>query len=469
MANTTQKPGWFKRLQQGVKTLFQGAGGSGNQTGRGLWPQWFLPGAKFDYVQEAGDLWLNSAVMACCKWAGKTFPEAPPRVVSTPNPEGKRKEQMGHRLTQLLRKPNAYYSGNLLLSAVLLSLMVDGNAYILKDRNVHTGKVVALWYVPHWMMAPAWPVDGSEYLACYEYRVNGKTYNIPTADVVHFRDGLDPNNYRKGLSPLVACLREIVTDNDAATYSAAIVRNMGIPGVVIVPFKGDTDIEIDDPTREDIAAKWKTRTTGERRGEALVLSVPMDLKSIGFSPKDIAIDKLRQLPEERICAVLNIPPIVVGLGAGLARSTFANFKEAREAAYESFIVPMQRLISEEINTQLLPDLGDPDREEMEFDTSKVRAFQEDENERHARYCNDYQAGVCKRSEARSALGYEVDETLDDVYITDLTTAQPEDEAQSESEANRATTAAKSRPGTLVRVTPWMGRIIAEIRALERKR
>jgi hypothetical protein len=56
--------------------------------------------------------------------------------------------------------------------------------------------------------------------------------------------------------------------------------------------------------------------------------------------------------------VLGIPAVVVGLGAGLERSTFTNMAEAREAAYESGLIPAQKILGEDIRFQLLPLFGD---------------------------------------------------------------------------------------------------------------
>jgi phage portal protein BeeE len=109
-------------------------------------------------------------------------------------------------------------------------------------------------------------------------------------------------------------------------------------------------------------------------------------------------------------AVYGIPAIVAGLGAGLDRSTFANFKEARESAYESFLVPMWRTITQQLTHKLLPAFGeDPNLVRFHFDTSEVRALGENENERHERIRADYEKGLIKLNEARVQLGFNYDD------------------------------------------------------------
>jgi hypothetical protein len=85
------------------------------------------------------------------------------------------------------------------------------------------------------------------------------------------------------------------------------------------------------------------------------------VQEFGFSPEQLTLKDLRRIPEERVTAVLGTPAVVVGLGAGLDRSTFTNYTEAREAAYEQAIIPPQALLAEEIWFQLLPDFEPPSR------------------------------------------------------------------------------------------------------------
>ena len=56
-------------------------------------------------------------------------------------------------MLDLLENPNPYYSGIALWQGTLLSYTINGNAYWLKIRN-GIGRVMELWWVPHWMMDP---------------------------------------------------------------------------------------------------------------------------------------------------------------------------------------------------------------------------------------------------------------------------------------------------------------------------
>jgi HK97 family phage portal protein len=392
-----------ERIKAAVKAFQFGGWDSSGGIGSG-YPWWgaLLPGAKLDYQSEVGELWKNSAVAACVGFIARTFPEAPIQICRHGGLDGDNVD--GHPLASLLEAPNGDYSGPLLWMATLLSWTVSGNAYWVKLRGGGgAGRVMGLYYVPHFQIAPQWPTDGSEYISHYLYQVDGRQVRLPREDVVHFRNGLDPSNYRLGLSPLASVLREVVTDNEASTYAASILRNMGVPGIVITP-KNDDAVLLDGDA-EAIKRKFMARFTGDERGKPLVMSVPLDLHFPGFSPSDLMLDKVRDIPEERICAVLGIPPSVVGLGAGLDNLTYNNLEQARRIAYENNIIPTQRLFAAELTSQLLPDFeSDSDELYVRFDNRQVHCLQDDLGDLYTRVGTAFEQGLITRDEARAMIG-----------------------------------------------------------------
>lgn len=383
-----------------------------------------LPRTRFNYRNEVGDGTGSSTVMAPILWVARTFPEAPLVI------ERREQEDFApiddHGLAKLVRRPNPYFSGSVLWMATVLSFMVDGNAYWIKIRN-GAGNVIQLWWVPHWSIAPIAPTDGSSYISGYQYEPQGQLLETSTGqfasgiqldndDVVHFRFGLDGDDMRKGLSPLKSVLREVFTDDEAANFSAALLRNMGVPGIVISP-------EHDQPINPDDAEATKEyvqrRFSGDNRGQPLAMSGRTKVDQFGFSPKELNLKELRRVPEERVTAVLGLPAMIAGLGAGLDRSTFSNYGEARRAAYENNIIPTQSIFGEEIHHQLLPDFErNIDQFRSRFDRSEVAVLQEDENERAQRWNTMVTGAFATRAEARRAFDLETSDS-DDVYLQGL--------------------------------------------------
>ena len=372
---------------------------------------WLLPRTKFDYANQVGDGLGSSTVVAPVLWVARNFPEAP---ILVERYKGQELETVpNHKMVNLIRRPNAHYSGRLLWMATMISYQIDGNAYWVKAR-ANNGGVTELWYVPHWLIQPKIERDSTGYIDYYEYRPGGPdVVKLDPGDVVHFRFGLDPRNTRKGLSPLASLLREIFTDDEAAAFTASILKNLGVPGILVAPKEAGT-ISPDEmiETKEAL----KNKFTGDKRGEPLVLSGPTELVQFGFNPQQMDLKTLRRIPEERVTAVFGVPAVVCGLGAGLDRSTFANFYEAREAAYESNIIPTQNIIADELHVQLLRDFESQlDQFQVRFDNSKVRVLQEDENKAAIRYGTLYKNGLIRRAEARTRLGFEATPE-DDIYF-----------------------------------------------------
>jgi HK97 family phage portal protein len=288
-----------------------------------------------------------------------------------------------------------------MMQAFLADRVLTGNAYLVKVRSA-AGIPVQLWWVPSWMMEPRWPEDGKEFLSHYDYTVNSTVYRLEPGEVVHSRHGLDPANPRKGRSRMGALLRDIFTDDEAATFSAAVLANMGVMGVIISPADNDTVIEPEQASQ--MKTEFEQKTTGDNRGRTLVLSANVKVDQPTISPESMNLRDMRQVPEERISAVLGTPAVLVGLGAGLEHSIYNNYSEAREAAFEEHIIPLGKDLAEEFMIQLMPDFDDPDDVELDYDLSEVRVLQEDTNAKYERMVKAAGGPIMDVSEARQKLG-----------------------------------------------------------------
>lgn len=383
----------FGRIVQSLRSV------AARFSGSPAWHGYLTAGLPVDMRKQVGEGTGSSTVMAPLMWILRTFPEAPP-MVSKVLPDGQLEPNRRHPMVALLRRPNPHYSGIVMWMGVLASLYTSGDGYLIKIRDQQM-RVVELWWTPHWLIEPRWNPDGSDFISHYEYRPGGaEGINLHPDEVIHLRFGLDPDNHRKGLSPLASVLREIYTDDEAAKFTSALLRNMGVPGILVAP-EGDF---MPDP--DDVAAtkdRLRTLFTGENRGEPLVMTGPTSVTMFGFSPEQMNLKDLRRVPEERVSAVLGVPAVVAGLGAGLDRSTFTNMAEAREMAYESNIIPTQRLLAEDLHYQLLPDFeSDPEGWEVGFDLSKVRVLQEDEQRKAQRWTQMIGGGLATIAEGRRA-------------------------------------------------------------------
>tara|TARA_Y100000389_G_scaffold197563_1_gene232402 strand:- start:6508 stop:9180 length:2673 start_codon:yes stop_codon:yes gene_type:complete len=379
----------------------------------------------FDHkkLAELGDGTGNSAVIACLSVLATSFAE-PGLLVATRNAEGDYAQDMNHPMARLFRKPNPYMTQQLLANYIVTALNANGDAFIYKNRN-QRGQVVELVpLMPHLVEAKG---NENELITHFDYQPQGGTQGedsvkIEKKDMIHLRQNVDPNNMRRGLAPLRGVLREIAGDEAAGQYTAALLHNMAVPGVILSP----RDDQMGGPTREEaeaIADMYKQKFGGKNRGAPMVLSGAMNVEIVSFSPDQMKLAELRRIPEERVSAVLGVPAILAGLGAGLDSATYSNTKELREFFTESKLVPMWNMVAQDLTHQLLrPEFDSSENEYAEFDISNVRALADDKDNLYKRMNTAVQGGWVTIGEARKVVGLEAD-NRHDVYLRPLNMIQ----------------------------------------------
>ncbi len=359
-----------------------------------------LPSARFDWEREAQDPWMNSIVGLAISWLGDRFPRPLIRLSKIAR-NGDFIPQARHDAIDLWMRPNPWYGRRTMEKAVGLSLKVDGNAYIYKVRD-RGGRVVQLWWVPHFKCFPAWPADGSVYIEGYRVWLDAAMYLLPPDDIIHIRDGIDPRNERLGLAALRANLREVVTVNWESGYTASILKNGGVPGLAIVP---DSDVlRPDKDAAERIKERFDDGFSGDEAGGTLVLAGKYKVVPVGFSPEQLCLDKLPQNAISRIGAAIGVAPMSLGLAD--PGKTYSNLAEANRTSWGT-IVAVQELVADALRWELLPEFGlDPHGYVVEYDYSQIQELQESLDAVHLRAREDYKAGVATLNEAREAVGRE---------------------------------------------------------------
>ena len=368
-----------------------------------------MPRTRYNYAREVGDGRGSSVVVAPIKWLQRALTEPILRVRRPTGPDGQLDPVQSHPLLDLLANPNPWYDWTKLLQATIADRETDGNAYWFKVRN-GIGTPIELYWLPSRLVTPKRADGSTDFITHYEYSPKGQPIHLAVDDIVHFRQGMDPKNPLKGESPLKGLLREVFTDDEAANFTASLLRNFGVPGVIISPASGDEGMWTGPEDAKRTKRMFQQSTTGDARGGAIVLTSPTRVEQFGYNPQQMDLRALRRLPEERVSAVMGIPAIVVGFGAGLERSTFSNYAEAREAAYDNKVLPDCREIASEIWHQLGRDFeSDLGSAVLDFDMTNVRALQDDEDKLASRMDVGVRGGWVLVSEAREAVGLPVDD------------------------------------------------------------
>ncbi|HEV2863043.1 MAG TPA: phage portal protein [Pyrinomonadaceae bacterium] len=355
------------------------------------------------------NVWASSLVVACLAWGARNLRQAQITLLKETAP--KKYEQIAsHPALDLLKRPNPHYSAKALFIGAYLSYQLDGNGYIIKVKNARGfGLPVELYYAPHWCMRPVYTPGSSTWIDYYEYTFEGKLWRFAPEDVIHIKQGVDPFNPRLGYAPLKSVLLEIFTDEEAAKFTACLLKNMAVPGLIISPDGGaGTQVSIQPEQAKNLIEKFKRRFGGKNRGEPFVSTGPIKVQTVGFTPDELNLESVRKIPADRVVGVLGIPGAVVGLGSGNEAATYNNLRSYQRQAFEQHLVPVWDDFAEELTDQLLRDYDDDPALFFDFDTSEVAALREDEDAIHKRAKEALDAGGITVQQYQSMLGLPVD-------------------------------------------------------------
>lgn len=361
----------------------------------------------------------NSAVFACLMALAFAHIEPPLKVLRQTTPETDPTWLVASPLQGLLDNPNPWHDALELWFWTAYARHCDGNAYLRKIRagDETSGAVVELWPVSPRLMRPITEANSQNFIDYYEYEyAPGRRERIDTANVIHFRIGIDDRDMRLGLSPIKRLVREIASDSEATAFGDALLHNFGIPGLVV-----QTPAEAPELSRDEalsLKAAVSESFGNGNRGNVGILQGGADMKQFGFSPEQLNLEALHNVPETRIAAVMGVPPAVAGLGVGLEQtSNYASLKQVRENFTEVKLIPTWRMDAAKLNTQLKPDFSDDRTLWVQHDLTNVRALQEDEDAKYKRLDLGVHGFWIRPSEARVRVGLAADPELDTLWLT----------------------------------------------------
>ena len=377
-------------------------------------------GAPLDLSGLFGSEKANSAVASASRFIRFTLPEAP-FVLYTEDDKGapvkwtarsKGLPLQAKQALGVLRRPNAQYGGKLLMAAIAVAVAIDGNGYAKIVRSGY-GTPSELWYFPPGAVEPM--RDAKGYLAYYRVTTGLGVEKILPQDMIHVRNGIDDANPLLGISDLKSAAREVLGDNKAAEYIAALLINPST-GMLVSPPTGAA--ALDTTKLEKLIQFLKSRMSGSGRFGPMGFTTPLTMQEFGITPDKMPVKDTRQGAVERILATIGIDPMVIGLPS--TNKTYSNLREARRGAYKSLLIPIQSLIADEFEASYLSQFVTlRDSWWCDFDTTEVQELQEDENERWDRLGAAYVNGGMMRGEYRAGIGLESVEGRDDVFYQEV--------------------------------------------------
>ena len=379
-----------------------------------------LPGSQKDWVSVAGDLMLNSIVAISMDFFIRAYAEAVPMVYRLiPGSETEYEKDPSHPLLALLANPQYGLAPSRFWSNVIIDYKTSGNVYIRKIRKSTNGPVIGLQFLPYQTCAPQG--DGTNPLTHYNYMNDGQVYRIKLSDLIHISYARDPEDMRLGRSPLMSCLREIATDNQTSSTSYGMMKNSGLPSLLVGPDATDQAVDVSDDDLRTLKKRLQDSFTGDNAGSVAVMSGPFKVEKVSHTPSDMAFDVVRHTPEERITAALGLNCLVLNLSAGLQNSTYNNLQEATQNAWDNGVIPLLRVIAESITQELLPEFTETQIGDFfDFDLSDIKALKDDSYKEAQKAELLFKAGIIDRAEAKRLIGMDFNPTDEQIYHPDAT-------------------------------------------------
>lgn len=312
-------------------------------------------------------------VYACCRVLADGVASLPPRVYRD-TPSGRVPAGDDQRLVQLLRRPTPGSTSADLFSTAMVSLLVNGNAFIGKYRSENTITQLAC------LDPQAITVEqrGARIVYAYSPPQGGPFQELGPADVVHVKamssDGL------RGLSPVRQAMNVLQLNQALIDYLAAWLGNDSRPGGVLTVSDGVGQLGgLKDQAEEEFG--WRANPPGHGRiavmtGEVAYAAVDPPLRESEFIAQ-------RELSAREVARVMRIPAWAIDAPTG-SSLTYANVGQQNrfflDHCLRPWLVRIERAFSGD------PDLC-PGGTYLSFDTDALLRADPDAR------ANFYKAGI----------------------------------------------------------------------------
>jgi HK97 family phage portal protein len=238
----------------------------------------------------------------------------------------------------VLRKPNRYQTIGQFLEQWMLSKLLWGNTYVLKDRDAR-GVVVALYVLDPARVVPMVTPDGSVYYSLDTHDIIGiaETITAPASEVIHDRWNCAYHPL-VGISPLYACGGAASGANAIQAASSKFFSQGGRPtGMLVAP------TEISPDTAARLKEQWKALGAGD----TAIVGYGMKYETIDANAVDSQLTEQRDATVATIAGCFGVPVSYVD---STKQPPYAN-SEATQLQYHAqclqvHLVSIERVLDE---------------------------------------------------------------------------------------------------------------------------
>lgn len=418
-SNLAIRDGWFVRVLRALKLVDVSPEGEIDHSAGAD----FIPnnGAapSYDPLASLSSMasfpWVYSAVTALATDISKV----PIKVVRGEGADAKPADD--HPLALLLAKPSSRVPSVLFFRQIVTDLALVGDAFILIAGNNQPEALLRL----HPSRVRINPQNDGQ-PGSYYYNGGSSPIEYGYDQVLHIRSPSWADDPRSlwGVGAIQSLHNDLMTDKRTQELTAASAQT-GRPSGIISPSE-----EGDRWSAEQIKVIRRATEAQMSSGSGLlVMGGALDYTPVGFSPKDMEFQAVREMTRSAVLACLDVPPTRVGLPS-------ANYATSLQQAkrYWEGISGKCALIASELN-RLAAMFPDGDELRVHFDFSGVEALQESRSERVSRVMQWVTMGV-PVADAAAYEGFDdlpTDNLIDEYAMQDDQTQneEPNDEPDEE--------------------------------------
>ena len=204
-----------------------------------------------------------------------------------------------------LIKPNNFQTWQQFQEFWTSSLLLRGNTYVLKVRDVF-GEVCRMVVLNPDLVKPLIDEKGNVfYQLSTDYLAQTESEIVPASEIIHDRINAFYHPL-VGLSPIIACGVAAGMGQEIQKSQSKFFKNGSRPGgVIIVPGP------ITQEKAKAVSAQWNSGYSGENIGRTAILGDNMQYTQLGMTATDAQMIQHLEMSARVVCSAFNVPPFKI--------------------------------------------------------------------------------------------------------------------------------------------------------------